>query len=55
MYIRIPIFTVIVVYLLVSFIRGNINCMSWEMELRFTMVLVWGLSSALFIGIYYDK
>lgn len=54
-YIKIPIFTFILIYLLVSFIKGNINCMSWEMELRFTMVLVWGLSSALFIGIYYDK
>lgn len=55
MYIRIPIFIFILIYLLVSFIRGNINCMSWEIELRLIMVLVWGVFSALFIGVYYDK
>jgi hypothetical protein len=54
-YIRIPIFTFIVIYLLVSFIIGNINLMSWLIELRLAMVLVWGVFSALFIGIYYDK
>jgi hypothetical protein len=54
-YIRIPIFTFIVIYLLVSFIIGNINLMSWLIELRLAMVLVWGVFSAVFIGIYYDK
>lgn len=54
-YIKIPIFTFIVIYLLVSFIIGNINLMSWLIELRLAMVLVWGIFSALFIGIYYDK
>jgi hypothetical protein len=54
-YLRIPIFTFIVIYLLVSFIIGNINLMSWLIELRLAMVLVWGVFSALFIGIYYDK
>lgn len=54
-YIKIPIFTFIVIYLLVSFIIGNINLMSWLIELRLAMILVWGVFSALFIGIYYDK
>ena len=54
-YIKIPIFTFILIYLLVSFIKGNINCMSWSIDLRFIMVLVWGIFSAMFIGIYYDK
>lgn len=54
-YIKIPIFTFIVIYLLVSFIIGNINLMSWLIELRLAMVLVWGVFSAVFIGIYYDK
>lgn len=54
-YIKIPIFTFILIYLLVSFIKGNINCMSWLIELRLAMVLVWGVFSAVFIGIYYDK
>ncbi len=54
-YIKIPIFTFIVIYLLVSFIIGNINLMSWLIELRLAMVLVWGIFSALFKGIYYDK
>lgn len=54
-YIKIPIFIFILVYLLVSFIIGNINLMSWLIELRLAMILVWGVFSALFIGIYYDK
>lgn len=54
-YIKIPIFTFILIYLLVSFIKGNINYMSWSIDLRFIIVLVWGVFSALFIGIYYDK
>jgi len=54
-YIKIPIFIFILVYLLVSFIIGNINLMSWLIELRLAMVLVWGIFSAVFIGIYYDK
>jgi hypothetical protein len=54
-YIKIPIFIFILVYLLVSFIIGNINLMSWLIELRLAMILVWGVFSAVFIGIYYDK
>ena len=54
-YIKIPIFTFILIYLLISFIIGNINCISWSISLRFIMVLTWGVFSAMFIGIYYDK
>lgn len=54
-YIKIPVFTFVIIYLLVSFIKGNINCMSWSIDLRFVMVLVWGFFSTLIAGIYYDK
>ena len=54
-YIKIPAFTFVIIYLLVSFIKGNINCMSWSIDLRFVMVLVWGFFSTLIAGIYYDK
>ena len=54
-YIKIPAFTFIIIYLLVSFIKGNINCISWSIDLRFVMVLVWGFFSTLIAGIYYDK
>ena len=54
-YIKIPIFVFIIMYLLVSFIKGNINFVSWSIDLRFAMTLIWGLFSALFIGMYYDN
>jgi len=55
MYIRIPIFIFILIYLLVSFIKGNINCISWSTDLRFIMILVWGIFSAFALVAYYDK
>ena len=54
-YIKIPIFTFILIYLLVSFIKGNINCISWSTDLRFIMILVWGIFSAFALLAYYDK
>lgn len=54
-YIKIPLFTFIIMYLLVSFIKGNMNFIAWSIDLRFAMILVWGFISALTIVAYYDE